>query len=360
MATARRILTIVGARPQFVKAAVVSRAIARHNQAAAGCPIEEIILHTGQHYDPAMSQAFFDEMEIPAPAANLGVGSGRHGETTGAMLVGIEREILARKPDRVLVYGDTNSPLAGALAAVKLQVPVAHVEAGLRSFNRRMPEEINRIVTDRLSDLLFCPSARSRRWLEAEGISQGVHEVGDVMADAVLHYRNRAILPAIQGSFALATLHRAENTDDLARLKGILAALADCPVPVVLPLHPRTRKAMERERLAAAGFLRLCEPLSYFSLLGHLERCAFVVTDSGGLQKEAFFFGKRCITVRDETEWVELVDCGANRLVGAGQERIREAFAWARDPLPLATRAVYGRGDAAERIVALLVGAARA
>jgi UDP-GlcNAc3NAcA epimerase len=226
-------LTVVGARPQFVKAAVVSRAIAAHNRAAGSVRIDEQIVHTGQHYDYAMSQTFFDEMAIPLPAVNLQVGSGGHGATTGAMLAGLEQEILARRPDRVLVYGDTNSTLAGALAAAKVHVPVAHVEAGLRSFNRRMPEEINRVLTDHLSDVLFCPSELAREQLAREGIRQGVAVVGDVMYDAALYYAKRAILPPQEPPYAVATLHRAENTDDSQRLRQILGALGQSPIPVL-------------------------------------------------------------------------------------------------------------------------------
>jgi UDP-GlcNAc3NAcA epimerase len=356
---------VVGARPQFIKAAVVSRAIAEHNAASPPMLIAEDLLHTGQHYDHGMSQVFFDEMEVPQPAVNLRVGSGNHGEVTGAMLAGIEKEILARRPDRVLVYGDTNSTLAGALAASKLHVPVVHVEAGLRSYNRRMPEEINRVVADCLSAVLFCPSEVARENLAREGVTRGVYVVGDVMYDAVRYYRQKAALPpklvgptaresAGPGRFALCTLHRAENTDDPRRLRSILGALADSPVPVVLPLHPRTRKFLHQEAIELDRRVRVLEPISYFAMLGCLEQCAFVVTDSGGLQKEAYFLGKRCITVRDETEWTELVACGANRLAGANADSIRAAFDWAVQPLD-GGRELYGCGDAGQQIVRRLV-----
>lgn len=348
-----QLLTVVGARPQFIKAAVVSRAIAAHNRAGDGRAIVESIVHTGQHYDHAMSQAFFDEMAIPQPVANLGVGSSSHGAMTGAMLTSLEQQILIRRPDWVLVYGDTNSTLAGALAAAKLHIPVAHVEAGLRSFNRRMPEEINRVLTDHVSDCLFCPSASAQTQLAHEGITHGVHVVGDVMYDAVCFYRRQAIAPALTEPYALASLHRAENTDDPQRLQRILTVLGQAPLPVVLPLHPRTRQILERQRLRVSGQLHLLEPQSYFAMLGYLERCAFVITDSGGLQKEAFFFAKKCLTVREETEWTELVACGANRVVGTEDTAIRMAFPWAMQPLSEVPQ-LYGQGDAGARIVALL------
>lgn len=348
-----KILTVVGARPQFVKAAVLSRAIAASN-ARGGPAIEEQILHTGQHYDPNMSGAFFTEMEIPVPAVNLEIHSGNHGEMTGAMLAGIEREIVARRPDWVLVYGDTNSTLAGALAAVKLHVPVAHVEAGLRSYNRRMPEEINRVVTDHVSTVLFCPSEAAGRNLAGEGITKGVCVVGDVMCDAAMFYRGRAVPPPIEPPFGLVTLHRAENTDDPARLARLLDGLARSPVPLLFPVHPRTRKVLERTGLRIDPKLRLVEPLSYFAILGALDACDFVATDSGGLQKEAYFFGKRCITLRTETEWTELVETDANRIVGDDPAAIAAAFDWAGRPLD-ASRAIYGSGDAGDKIVSCLL-----
>jgi len=347
------VLTVVGARPQFVKVAVVSRALAAHNSLTPSRPIVESIVHTGQHYDHMMSQAFFDEMAIPPPVANLGVGSSSHGAMTGAMLASLEQEMLRRRPDWVLVYGDTNSTLAGALAASKLHIPVAHVEAGLRSFNRRMPEEINRVLTDHVSDYLFCPSASAQAQLAREGITSGVHVVGDVMYDAVCFYRQQAIVPAFPGPYGLASLHRAENTDDPQRLQRLLTALGQAPLPVLLPLHPRTRQILERAQLHISPTLHLLEPQSYFAMLGYLEGCAFVITDSGGLQKEAFFFAKKCITVREETEWTELVACGANQVVGTDDAAIRAAFPWALQPLSEVPQ-LYGQGDAGTRIVQLL------
>lgn len=346
------VITVVGARPQFVKAAVVSRAIQSLNDTGRAPRIREEIVHTGQHYDHGMSQVFFDEMNIPAPALNLAIGSGRHGETTGAMMAGIERILEERRPDCLLVYGDTNSTLAGALAAAKMHVPVIHVEAGLRSFNRRMPEEVNRVVTDHLSAMLLCPSQRSRQHLAHEGITAGVHVVGDVMCDAVHHYLGNARRPALREPFALCTLHRAENTDDPARLTAILDALSSSPVPVFLPLHPRTRAFLGKHGIPLPPSLVVEEPLPYFDMLGYLRDSRFVVTDSGGLQKEAYFLGKRCITIRDETEWTELVEIGANRVVGADRNAIRDAFQWALGDLRV--EPVYGSGDAGPRIANLL------
>lgn len=347
------IMTVVGARPQFVKAAVVSRAIAKANGLESSVVIREEIIHTGQHYDHAMSQRFFEEMDIPKPAANLQVGSGHHGEVTGAMLAGLEREMLERRPDLVLVYGDTNSTLAGALAAVKLHIPVAHVEAGLRSFNMAMPEEVNRLLTDRIATYLFCPSAVSQAHLAREGRVEGVFVVGDVMYDAARHYARHARRSPYEEPFAVASLHRAENTDDPQRLRRILSALEQAPMPVCLPLHPRTRRVMQQEGIQTHGTIHLYEPFSYFEMLGHLQQCQFVVTDSGGMQKEAYYFGKKCVTVRDETEWTELVEAGVNRVVGAEEAAILAAFEWAVEPLPVLPR-LYGSGLAGEAIVEAL------
>jgi UDP-GlcNAc3NAcA epimerase len=346
------VLTVVGARPQFIKAAVVSRAIQALNDTGSSRLIREDIIHTGQHYDHGMSQVFFDEMNIPPPAENLAIGSGKHGVTTGTMMAGIERILEERRPHCLLVYGDTNSTLAGALAAAKIHVPVIHVEAGLRSFNRRMPEEINRVVTDHLSTMLLCPSQRSRQHLVQEGIIQGVHVVGDVMCDAVHYYLGNARCPSLRQPFALCTLHRAENTDAPERLKAILHALDSSPVPIFLPLHPRTKTFLDNHGISLPSRLIVEKPLPYFDMLGYLRDSRFVITDSGGLQKEAYFLGKRCITVRDETEWAELVEIGANRVVGADPEAIREAFQWALADLRV--EPIYGSGDAGIRIANLL------
>lgn len=344
-----RLLTVVGARPQFIKAAVVSRTIERLRKQGATRVFEQIV-HTGQHFDESMSQAFFDELSIPSPLANLGVRGNLHGESTGAMLAGLESQMLAHKPNLVLVYGDTNSTLAAALAAAKLNIPLAHVEAGLRSFNRRMPEEINRVLTDRLSDILFCPSENAKANLAAEGIGQGVYVVGDVMYDAILFFRARAVCPDIDHPYAVATIHRAENTDDPARLRAISEALAMCPVPVILPLHPRTKKAFESAGLTLPGNIRIRPPYSYLEMIGLVAHARFVMTDSGGLQKEAYFLGKRCITLRDETEWTELLDIGANKVVGTDPVAIRRAMDWADAPLEQ-SELCYGDGNSAIRII---------
>lgn len=362
-----RLVTVVGARPQFVKAATLSRAIARHNGARPSAAIEEKIVHTGQHYDANMSEVFFRELEIPAPAFHLGVGSGPQGAQTGRMMEKIEAVLVDERPDCVLVYGDTNSTLAAALAAVKLHVPVAHVEAGLRSFNRAMPEEVNRVVCDHVSRWLFCPTRAAVANLAREGVSEGVRHVGDVMYDGMLHYRaraSRAILatPGVEeGRYALATVHRAENTDDPARLRaiaGILEAAAAKLGAVVLALHPRTRKLLGSHGICLPAAVRVIEPAPYLETIALLAGARALLTDSGGMQKEAFFLRVPCLTLRGETEWVETVECGANRLVGADAGAAMAALAdlasgaWRPDFSP----APYGDGHAADAIVAELAG----
>jgi len=345
-----KIASIVGARPQFIKAAVVSRAITHYNQEGREPEIEEIMVHTGQHYDYSMNQVFFEELEIRQPDYNLEVGSGSHGKMTGAMLSRIEDVLCLEQPDWVLLYGDTNSTLAGSLAAVKLHIPVAHVEAGLRSFNRRMPEEINRVLTDHVATLLFCPTETAVVNLRKEGITHGVCNVGDVMLDAVRYYRKKAFIPHRDKPFALASLHREENTEDRDRLRRIFSAMAVSPVTVVLPLHPRTRNHLKQGQISVSSRVEILDPLPYFSMLGYLETCSFVITDSGGLQKEAYFFGKKCITVRDETEWIELIQCGANKVVGTKGSTIIDAFSWAMEPLS-AVQEFYGKGNAGQLII---------
>jgi UDP-GlcNAc3NAcA epimerase len=356
----KKILTIVGARPQFIKAAAVSRALAERFSSA----MAEVMVHTGQHYDGNMSQVFFDELSIPKPKYNLEISGGNHGEMTGRMLSGIEKVILEERPDCVLIYGDTNSTLAGALAAAKLHVPVAHVEAGLRSFNMRMPEEVNRIVADRLSTLLFCPTDTAVENLAREGVTKGVNNVGDVMYDASLFYagaareRSRAVetLGVEPGGYVLATCHRAENTDDPRRLGEIATALGALArdIPVILPLHPRTRQIIDKLDLnAALGDVKVTEPLSFLDMIRLEQSAKAIVTDSGGVQKEAFFFRVPCVTMRDETEWVETVCSGWNVLVGADGERILSAVSDIQ--IPATQSPVYGDGDAAGKILTHLV-----
>lgn len=347
-----RILTVVGARPQFIKAAVLSRVIA-NRRAEGQVTILEDIVHTGQHFDANMSKVFFNELAIPAPVVHLGIRGGQHGRSTGAMLAALEAEMLSRSPDLVLVYGDTNSTLAGALAAAKLHIPVAHVEAGLRSFNKKMPEEINRVLTDYVSDLLFCPSEVSRANLKAERITKGVHIVGDVMYDAILFYRNRADTPQFEQPYAVATIHRAENTESEGQLRGIFKGFATCSIPIIMPLHPRTRQVIQRYRIEVPANVRIIDPCSYLQMIGLVDNSQFVFTDSGGLQKEAYFLGKRCITLRNETEWTELLDIGVNRLVGTDPKRIRDSIDWAFEPMTVC-KPLYGDGRSGERIVDII------
>ena len=358
-----KIVTIIGARPQFIKAAALSRVLRKYNT------IQEVLIHTGQHFDDNMSRVFFEEMEIPRPNYNLEIAGLSHGAMTGRMLEKIEQVMLAEKPDIVLVYGDTNSTLAGALAATKLHVPVAHVEAGLRSFNRRMPEEVNRVLTDHVSDLLFAPTGTAAKNLEREGIaSDKIHLVGDVMQDAALFYGSKARRPDLPNKyqdllkrpFALATLHRAENTDSPERLRSILLAPSEISqeLPIIMPLHPRTRKMIDEIDIDdnVLADLVLIDPVGYLEMVYLLQKCWLVLTDSGGLQKEAFFFQKPCITLRDETEWVELVEAGVNTLVGADRKSILNAFHEALFRCLDFPTDLYGNGRAGERIVEKLRG----
>lgn len=359
-----KIVTIVGARPQFIKAAAVSRAIAGHNAGNfdSRTTIHEIIVHTGQHFDGNMSEIFFDEMQIPRPDYRLDINSLGHGAMTGRMLEKIEEVLLKEKPDWVLVYGDTNSTLAGALAAKKLHIKVAHVEAGLRSFNMEMPEEVNRVLTDRISDLLLCPTDAALHNLAQEGFANSTCRIvksGDVMQDAALFYRNTAACKSdviarlgLSGrSFALCTIHRAENTDVPERLHAIVAALNEIAgkMEVVLPLHPRTRKVMAARELASC--CTVIDPVGYFDMIQLLEHTKIVLTDSGGLQKEAFFFGKPCVTLRDETEWVELLGGGYNTLAGASQETIIACYNKMLLAMPNYEQNLYGSGHASHFIV---------
>lgn len=354
----KKILTIIGARPQFIKASVVSKAI----QKTAG--LTEMLVHTGQHFDANMSDIFFDQLGIPRPNYLLDIHGGSHGEMTGRMLSEVERVMLKERPDRVLVYGDTNSTLAGALAAAKLHIPVAHIEAGLRSFNMRMPEEVNRILTDQVSDILFCPTQAAMDNLTREGFSNKpvrVLNVGDVMQDSALFFAQRATTPQgfdLPDGFVLTTLHRAENTDDSTRLKAIINALNtihSTVVPVVLPLHPRTRAVIAK--LGLTLNVHVIEPVGYLEMIWLMQRASLVLTDSGGVQKEAFFFCKPCVTMRDQTEWVELVEQGANELVGADGDRIVAAVKRNIGREIADEHQLYGGGMAAHRIVEVIVKA---
>ncbi len=349
------VVSIVGARPQFVKAAALSPALR-----AAG--LKEVLVHTGQHYDWAMSAAFFDGLSLPAPDVNLQIGSASHGAQTGRMLEEIESVLQSTQPGVVIVYGDTNSTLAGALAAAKLHIPVAHVEAGLRSFNRSMPEEVNRVLTDHLSDVLFVPTEAAVANLAKEGITDGVIRTGDIMLDVVERFRGEIEKAAAaacaergltNGAFAFATVHRAENTDDAARWSGILEAFAAIGqrMPLLWAVHPRTSAKVQGLVLPGVQFT---DPLPYLQTQALLRSAAVVLTDSGGLQKEAAFHGTPCVTLRDQTEWVELVTAGVNRLAGAEPAAILEAFERASWPEAGLPRMLYGDGRTAEQVAACL------
>lgn len=350
-----KIITVIGARPQFIKAAVVSNAFKERG-------MQELILHTGQHFDSNMSDVFFDELGIPKPAFNLGIGGGTHGHNTGRMIEGIEKVLMQEKPDWLLVYGDTDSTLAGALAAVKLHIPVAHVEAGLRSFNRRMPEEINRILTDHAASLLFAPTLTAVQHLADEGITgDKVINAGDVMFDAALFYGQKAdshsrILQTLSlqpKQYVLATIHRAENTDDPIRLTAIIEGMAAVDKTIVLPVHPRTRARMQSANLTLPKNVLAIDPVGYLDMVMLEKHASLIVTDSGGVQKEAFFYQVPCVTLRDETEWVELVTSGWNKVVPPhSAKKVAEAIN--ATYLPGESVQPYGDGHAAERIVDVL------
>ena len=352
------ILTVIGARPQFIKAAVLSRYLRQNPQLG----ITETLVHTGQHYDVNMSEVFFKEMAIPSPDVNLHLGSGSHGKMTGAMLSGIEELVLEKKPDALLVYGDTNSTLAGALAASKLLLPVIHVEAGLRSFMMAMPEEQNRRLTDHLSTYLFCPTHTAVKNLAAEGITdcgdgirptadkKRVCMTGDIMYEASLYYRAHNGVKIADKDFILLTIHRQENTGNIARLSAIVSAINELgEQKFIFPVHPRTRKILAQNNLSFGPHVKLIDPVGYFEMIAYEENCKCVLTDSGGVQKEAFFFEKPCITMRDTTEWVELVEHGWNTLTGADSEKIIAAVRNVKKPA--AVPALYGKGDCAQLIV---------
>ena len=358
-----KILTILGARPQFIKAGAISREIKKQKE--EGKRLKEIIVHTGQHYDRNMSDVFFEELHLPKPDYWLGVGGKSHGAMTGEMISKLEEVMLKEKPDVVLVYGDTNSTLAGAIAASKLHIPIAHVEAGLRSYNMKMPEEINRILTDRVSKWLFCPTENAVKNLRKEGFPfklsnndyQIVENIGDVMYDAVLYYKQFAKKPKFASvynlqpqNFILCTIHRAENTDNPKRLTSILEALQEIAkeIQIFLPLHPRTKKVIQNLKLRIQN-ITIVNPVSYLEMIWLLDNCKLVMTDSGGLQKEAFFFKKLCITLRDETEWVELVENSFNVLGGAEKDKIIELYKNNKFNENINTK-LFGDGKASEKI----------
>jgi UDP-GlcNAc3NAcA epimerase len=349
-----KVLSIVGARPQFVKVSPVHKAVSKRH--------EHQILHTGQHYDYQMSQVFFEELDIPTPDHYLGVGSGSHGAQTGKMLTAIEEVLIKERPDLILVYGDTNSTLAGALAAVKMGIPIGHIEAGLRSYRRSMPEEINRVLTDNISDLLFCPSPISVENLRREGVTKGVHVVGDTMTEVLLDLEDRIndlVLDKLglkKGDYILCTIHRQENADDRRNMEEILSAVISSDLKFVIPLHPRTRKNLVNWNMLSwlenAENVVLTEPQNFMAFTS-LEKNAWkIMTDSGGVQKEAYFFGVPCVTVRDETEWIETLQDGWNVLVRANNDSIASALA-AERPVN-ERRTSYGDSQVSERIVRLL------
>lgn len=345
-----KILTILGARPQFIKAGSVSREIKKHSE------INEVIVHTGQHYDTNMSDIFFDEMKIPKPNYFLGIGGKSHGAMTGQMIEKIEEVVLKENPDWILVYGDTNSTLAGAIVASKLHIKLAHIEAGLRSFNMKMPEEVNRILTDRISNILFCPTVTAIDNLKNEGYDKydcKIIKSGDVMQDGTIFYKDFSMKPKchIEKNYILATIHRAENTDDISRLKSIIDALnvINKKQQIILPLHPRTKNIIEEQSIKTE--FTIIDPVGYLEMIWLIDNCDLVMTDSGGLQKEAFFFHKPCITLRDETEWVELVKNGFNTLVGADKKKILEAYINIKQKKLNFNINLYGMGKASENIV---------
>lgn len=352
-----KVVTVLGARPQFIKASPVSREIQRYSG------LTEVLVHTGQHFHANMSDVFFRQMGIPKPHYQLGVNSLSHGAMTGRMLEKVESVLVKERPNWVMVYGDTNSTLAGALAAKKLHIKVAHVEAGLRSFNMNMPEEVNRILTDRISDLLLCPVPNAVENLKSEGFNAFPSQIvlsGDVMQDAANYYRNHSLKPDEQlpVKFVLATVHRAENTGSSQRLKAIFKGLeaigSHCPV--VLPLHPGTKKKMDQYGISPDGEkVRIISPVGYLEILYLLKSAELVITDSGGMQKEAYFFHKQCITLRDETEWTELVDHGFNRLCKPGEDDIFTIYRQVCAQQPSPVTGLYGGGKAASRIVSALL-----
>lgn len=362
-----KIVTVVGARPQFIKAATVRRAIDGHNRKGHEPKINEILIHTGQHYDYGMSEVFFEEMQIPHPMKNLNINSCNHGEMTGRMIIALEAELKTHRPDWVLVYGDTNSTLAGALSATKLHIPVAHVEAGLRSYNRRMPEEINRVLTDHIASVLLCPTRNAEANLEAEGITGGIFQVGDVMYDSFLFYQKQAMkkstilaeLGLKPKKYFLATIHREENTGNSETFLEILNALKQIgseDFPIIFPLHPGTRKVLKRLNLEKRldSDIRLISPVSYFDMISLETHARMILTDSGGVQKEAYFAGVPCVTLREETEWIETTADGWNHLGGTNAITIMKAYQAATRSVPKRQSNPFGTGNAAQLILRYL------
>lgn len=363
-----KVTSIIGARPQFIKAAAICRAVAGYNGSAGRDLVDHHLIHTGQHYDGNMSKVFFDELDIPRPDYNLGVGSGSHGAQTGKMLERIESILFESQPDWVLVFGDTNTTLAGALASAKLHIPVAHIEGGLRSYNRLMPEEINRVLTDHISSRIFCPTERAVKNLQLEGIEKGVEIVGDVMYDCALYYADK--VNAMQdevldrynlrrGSYFLATVHRAENTDDLSKMEAIFSAfntIASPDCPIFMPIHPRTARKFKSISSNASNNLNLTDPVSYMEMVVLEKNARLILTDSGGVQKEAYFHGIPCVTLREETEWFETVEVGRNVLTGADTSKIISAAEKMRkQPYQAVNNGVYGNGESSLAIVKSLV-----
>ncbi len=349
-----KIVSIIGARPQFIKAGPLSKELRKY--------FTEVLVHTGQHYDYGMSDIFFEELDIPEPDYNLGICGGTHGKMTGEMLKKIEEVLLMERPDAVIVYGDTNSTLAGSLAAVKRHIPIGHVEAGLRSYNRMMPEEINRVISDQISKWLFIPSEVSKKNLEKEGITEGIYIVGDIMCDAVMNNSKRAnerskILDSLKlekQNYFVATIHRAENTDYKERLSAIFDMLASVPGKIILPLHPRTNNKVMEYGIEYPGNILIVDPVGYLDMLELMQNSAAVLTDSGGIQKEAYYLNIPCITLRDESEWVETVEAGWNFITGADKEKFACALSELKSVRKIVHPFLYGDGKTAEKIVDIL------
>jgi len=350
----KKVLTVIGARPQFIKCAPVSRIIRKY--------FKEVLVHTGQHYDHEMSKAFFNELKIPEPDINLGIGSDSHSVQTAKMLVGLEKVVEKKKPDLMLTYGDTNSTLAASLTASKLLIPLAHVEAGLRSYNRNMPEEINRICSDRISDLLFCPTRTAKKNLENEGIKKNVYMVGDVMKDLVLQtVRSKSFKKRIfengklmRDPYCYLTIHRQENTDNAERFRKTLDLISKIKYKVIFPLHPRTKKHIERNKIRLSENISVLKPISYFESLAYQKNADIVLTDSGGMQKEAYILGTPCITLRDETEWTETLQNGFNTIVGSDTKKFFAALEKCLTIKLKPDKNLFGHGDASEKITKVI------